>query len=129
MLSIFWHRALTAAIINYWYISDQLLMGNNASFRNTCYWSYIWPSTGRIIFWVYHGITFKLEICKIKMADFIRIFAETRCYKFFWISKCIEQLTNCFQYSVTNFYDNTDWPYLTCICIIPLEYRYQCTVI
>jgi hypothetical protein len=29
------------------------IMGNNTASRNTYYWSYIWPSKGRIIFWVY----------------------------------------------------------------------------
>jgi hypothetical protein len=48
---------------NYWSVTQQLLVGypsnidhimsNNTASRNTYYWSYIWPSTGRIIFWVY----------------------------------------------------------------------------
>jgi hypothetical protein len=49
-MSKFWHRALTIWCHDRPTI-DQF-MGNNASFRNTWYWSYIWPSTGRIIFWV-----------------------------------------------------------------------------
>jgi hypothetical protein len=47
---------------NHWSVTEQLLvgypptidhiMGNNTASRNTYYWSYMWSSTGRIIFWV-----------------------------------------------------------------------------
>jgi hypothetical protein len=54
-------HALSWAIIgrlpsNYWSITDQLLISSWAIMPHHVipnYWSYIWPSTGRIIFWVW----------------------------------------------------------------------------
>jgi hypothetical protein len=71
---------------NYWSVTEQLLvgypptidhiMGNNTASRNTYYWSYIWPSTGRIIFWVhccYIILTTRTSgMCSIRSLDAVK---------------------------------------------------------
>jgi hypothetical protein len=66
--------------------ANAVKMGNNALFRNTCYWSYIWPSTGRIIFWV-----LKYQNIPRKIRKYYKIPRNTMTY--FYVFPFLEKLT------------------------------------
>jgi hypothetical protein len=73
-------------LVGYRPTNDQF-MGNNFTSRNIYYWSYIWPRTGRIVFWVWILITWT----RIN-ADWISI----------WIHEVHQKILNKQMYNIHN---------------------------